>query len=229
MTVAPPTAVRSTSALTVATRLLVAALIVVAVTGTFIDTAIAGPVNPFNFFGYFTIQSNLLYAATLVIVTVIAQGRDRLTDLLLLARCAMTTYLVIVGSVYASLLAPLGVGSIAPPWANVVLHMITPVFAMVDWLMAADRRRIPFGRLWLLLLYPFVWIVVVLIRGATDGWVPYPFLDPVAGYAVLAMYVVAILIAMLTVGSLVILASRAPILTSQRLTSRPLTSRPRRR
>ena len=88
-------------------------------------------------------------------------------------------------------------------------------FLFPEWLTTADRRRIPFSRLWMLLVYPFVWIVVILIRGATDGWVPYPFLDPAAGYVVLAMYVVAILVAMLTVGSLVILASRAPLLTAR--------------
>jgi hypothetical protein len=216
MTVVQPTAVISNllRILTLIIRLIVAVLIVIAVAGTFFDTAAREAVNPFNFFGYFTIQSNLFYAVALAAAVVIDVRRERVSDLMLVVRASITTYLVIVGCVYATLLAPLGVGSIAPPWANVVLHMVTPIFAVLEWLAAADRRRIPFSRLWMLLVYPFVWILVVLIRGATDGWVPYPFLDPAAGYLVLAMYVAAILIAMLTVGSLVILASRAPKLVS---------------
>jgi hypothetical protein len=216
MTVAQPADVGSNlRILRLTSRLIVAVLIVVAVTGTFFDTASRGAVNPFNFFGYFTIQSNLFYAAALAVAVLIEVRREPVTDLMLMVRASITTYLVIVGSVYAALLAPLGVGSIEPAWANVVLHMVTPVFAVLEWLTAADRRRIPFSRLWMLLVYPFVWIVVILIRGATDGWVPYPFLDPAAGYVVLAMYVVAILVAMLAVGSLVILASRAPLLTAR--------------
>ncbi|WP_157156938.1 Pr6Pr family membrane protein [Diaminobutyricimonas sp. LJ205] len=216
MTVVRPAEVKANlPTLTLTIRLVVAVLIVIAVAGTFFDTAARGPVNPFNFFGYFTIQSNLFFAAALVAAAVIDVRRERVGDLMLVVRASITTYLVIVGSVYATLLAPLGVGSIAPAWANVVLHMITPVYAVLDWLITADRRPIPFSRLWLLVIYPLVWIIVVLIRGATDGWVPYPFLDSAAGYAVLGMYVVAILVAMLTVGSLVILASRAPMLAAQ--------------
>ncbi|MET1044841.1 MAG: Pr6Pr family membrane protein [Microbacteriaceae bacterium] len=217
MTVVQPATVSpNLRILTLTMRLLVAVLIVVAVTVTFFDTASRETVNPFNCFGYFTMQSNLFYAAVLAAAVVIEARRERIGDLMLVARASVATYVVIVGSVYATLLAPLGVSSIEPAWANVVLHIVTPIFAALEWLVAADRRRIPFSRLWMLLIYPFVWLVVVLIRGATDGWVPYPFLDPTAGYAVLALYAAAILVAMLAVGSLVILASSAPILARPR-------------
>ena len=39
-----------------------------------------------------------------------------------------------------------------------------------------------------MLIYPLVWTVVVLIRGATDGWVPYPFLNPSQGYGVVVAW-----------------------------------------
>ena len=42
-----------------------------------------------------------------------------------------------------------------------------------------------------------VWVVVVLIRGATDGWVPYPFFNPATGYGLVFTNVLAI--AVLTV------------------------------
>ena len=66
----------------------------------------------------------------------------------------------------------------------------------------------PLGRVWALLVYPAVWTVVVLIRGATDGWVPYPFLNPAQGYGVVAIYCVAILVVFVVVGLLVLLVSR---------------------
>src|SRR5690606_37472090 len=120
-----------------------------------------------------------------------------------------TTNIVIVGIVYATLLAPLGAaGGVPVPWANTILHVVTPVLAALDWLLIGDRKRLPLSRLWLVLIYPATWLTVVLIRGATDGWVPYPFLDPSNGYGSVAIVCVGICVAVLLVGWLVFLASR---------------------
>jgi hypothetical protein len=54
--------------------------------------------------------------------------------------------------------------------------------------------------------------VVVIIRGATDGWVPYPFLDPANGYGSVAVYCVIIAIAFAVVGWLVLWYSRVRVL-----------------
>jgi hypothetical protein len=56
--------------------------------------------------------------------------------------------------------------------------------------------------------YPLVWLVVVLIRGATDGWVPYPFLDPRIGYGTVALYCVAITAVVLLLAAAVWALSR---------------------
>ena len=58
------------------------------------------------------------------------------------------------------------------------------------------------------LLFPAVWLVVVLLRGATDGWVPYPFLDPGQEYAAVAGYCVVILVAFFVIGAFVFWGSR---------------------
>ena len=187
-------------------RLLVAVLIVVAVAATLVETASRAAINPFNFFGYFTLQSNIIGAAVLVIA---ALPRSRRDDRVLLARACAATYLVIVGVVYATLLAPLGAaGGVPVPWANTVLHIVTPLFFAADWLFAPDRRRLPWRLIWVLLLYPLVWCAVVLVRGATDGWVPYPFLDPADGYGSVAFFVLLIALAVVVVGAGVWGASR---------------------
>jgi hypothetical protein len=89
-----------------------------------------------------------------------------------------------------------------------VLHVVTPVYGIVDWLVFRDRVRLPLDRLWVVLLYPAVWLAVVLLRGATDGWVPYPFLDLDKGYAAVTGYCLVILVAFLIVGALVFWGSR---------------------
>jgi hypothetical protein len=199
-------------------RLLVAAAIIIAVAATFVDTATRVPINPFNFFGYFTIQSNLIIAAV-YLVTVTRSGSDR-GGWLALARACATTYLIVVGIVYVVLLAPLGAaGGVPLPWANFILHILVPLYAVADWVLVGDRGRVAFRNLWVAALYPLLWCGVVLVRGATDGWVPYPFLDPAGGYAGVVFYVLIIAAVVVAIGALVFWASRwsGILLPEQRL------------
>lgn len=190
-------------------RIAVAAAIVAAVFATHVEAASRGPVNPFNLYGYFTVQSNLIAAVSWFIAGTLAlRGRTRGAGLSLLGAVA-TTCLTIVGLVYAVLLAPLGaVGGVPLAWANIVLHVVSPLAAMIDWTLIGDRRRLSPSSLWVILVYPIVWTAVVLIRGATDGWVPYPFLDPAQGYGVVAGYATAIAALFAVVGAAVLWASR---------------------
>ncbi|UXN33448.1 Pr6Pr family membrane protein [Glutamicibacter sp. M10] len=72
------------------------------------------------------------------------------------------------------------------------MHIIGPLVVIADWLLARDRRFLSYAVVPLLLVYPLLWTGVVLVRGATDGWVPYPFLSPEQGYATVALYVFCI-------------------------------------
>lgn len=195
-------------------RLLVAALVVAAVVATAVEAASRTTVNPFNLFGYFTVQSNLVLAAVLGVLGARGLRRDApsATPTAVAVRACAVTYVLVVGLVYATLLAPLGAaGGVPVPWANVVLHVVTPLAAAADWLLAPDRRRLPGRTVLLALAYPLVWSVVVLVRGATDGWVPYPFLDPAQGYATVTLYVVAIAAVVAAAAGAVVAASRLPV------------------
>lgn len=172
-------------------RAAVAVATIAAIVATTLDTASRTAINPVNFFGYFTIQSNIITSIALLLAALATFSGNRQTPALQLLRAAATTYIVIVGLVYNTLLAGLP-GGIELEWANIVMHVIMPVYAALDWLLFGDRRALPWKRLWLVLIYPVVWLVVVLARGATDGWVPYPFLDPSQGYGVVALYALGI-------------------------------------
>lgn len=191
------------------TRGAIAVVVAAAVVATHIDAASRGPVNPFNMYGYFTVQSNLIAAASWCAAGVLAlRGRTRGRWMSRLGALA-TTSLVIVGLVYAVLLAPLGAaGGVPLPWANTVLHVISPVAALIDWVLVRDRARLTASSIGVILLYPLLWTAVVLVRGATDGWVPYPFLDPAQGYGVVAVYAVVIAVLFGAVGMAVLWTSR---------------------
>lgn len=194
-------------------RLAWGAVTLVAIVVTFADTASKGPVNPFNFFGYFTVQSNTLL--TVVAITAGVRGLirpGRPPRWLVVLRSLATMCMTIVGLVYALLLAPLGAaGGVPVPWANWVMHVAGPLLVVADWVLSPDREPLPWRIAWLQLAYPICWTAVVLVRGATDGWVPYPFLSPTQGYGVVAVYVVLVVLiaaAFLGVSLLVVWWSR---------------------
>ena len=196
-----------------ALRTAVALLGLTAIVSTFFDTATRATINPFNFFGFFTMQSNILLVVVLLVSAVVFFSGRRQSNGLVLARGCATTYIVITGVVYNLLLAGQA-GGVTLAWANTTLHVILPLYAALDWVIFSDRSALPWNKLWVALIYPVVWIIVVLIRGATDGWVPYPFLNPAQGYGVVALYAVAIAVAAVVFASLVWAASRLNLVRS---------------
>lgn len=194
-----------------ALRLGMATLVATAIIATLVDTASRAPINPFNFFGYFTIQSNIITAAVLLAAGLATLRGRAQTPLLMLGRACATTYIAVVGLVYNTLLAGLE-GGVSLGWANSALHLVLPIYAVLDWLLVGDRTKLPRRWLWFVLIHPVLWLVVVLARGATDGWVPYPFLDPATGYGSVALYCVGIAVAIVAVGVLVFALSRVRVL-----------------
>lgn len=208
---ASPTLRSPRASLFAVARLAIVAIVVIAIVATFFDTAARATINPFNFFGYFTMQSNIITASVLLIAAISTlRGRPQ-TPLLVLARACATTYIVIVGIVYNTLLVGLE-GGISLEWANWVLHVLFPIYAALDWIFFGDKTALAWQRLWVVLIYPVVWTIVVLVRGATDGWVPYPFLDPATGYGSVAIYCVVIFVVAIVIGAIVFALSRVRII-----------------
>lgn len=166
--------------------------------------------NPFNFFGYFTIQSNIFIAFALALTLVVAFRSKREPLRLSVFRGAATVYIATTGVVYNTLLTGAAVENTVP-WSNDVLHKWIPLYAVVDWLLFSDRGRLLLRHVWWFLIYPAVWLVVVLVRGATDGWVPYPFLNPSLGYGVVALYCLGVAVFIALMGVLVVGMSRLRI------------------
>jgi hypothetical protein len=153
----------------------------------------AGKLDIVNFLSFFTIQSNIIAIVALLLMTDRGRGpRPRWLDWL---RGAATVYLTITFVVVLLLLQDIDVG-LQLGWVDFVLHKLTPVVVVADWLLDPpvghlSRRDAP-G--WL--VYPLIWLAYTLIRGAVVSWYPYPFLDPAnGGYGAVALTSVVILVA----------------------------------
>ncbi len=140
-----------------------------------------------NFFSFFTIESNLIAAAVFMLTGVAAlRATDRSRFAML--RGAATLYMTLTGVVYFLLLRGLEASLQTPiPWVNAVLHYITPLAALTDWLIDPPHR-ITFRRALVWLLFPAAYIFYSLIRGLVVDWYPYPFLNADEnGYAQIAL------------------------------------------
>lgn len=173
-------------------RLLFSLLALAAVVVQLADLAGKGVLNPVNYFSYFTIESNLIGVAVLLIGA--ATWRASRSSTMELVRGAAVLYLTITFVVFALLLSGTDVDT-AIPWVDTVLHKIFPIVVIVDWLVDPPVARLTLRQSLVWLVYPLLWLVYTLVRGAIVGWYPYPFLDPAnGGYASVAAYVVAILV-----------------------------------
>lgn len=154
-----------------------------------------------NYFSYFTIESNLFAAAALVsagVWTLTRRAEEPAWIAVLMA--AATTFMVITGLVYNLLLR--GLVPAAHPWANEILHLIGPLFLIVDLFVAPPRRRLLWRTVGTIIAFPLAWAAYTLIRGehvvspltGDPWWYPYPFLNHhlQGGYAVVVAYVIGI-------------------------------------
>jgi hypothetical protein len=222
-------------------RLLVAAAALAAVFAQFarsLSLALVSP-TPYgshiptmvtNFFSFFTIQSNLATAVVLAIAAIWALRRRYDTARepwgIALALTCVTTYMVVTGIVYNTLLRGVEVSEGATlGWSNEIVHVIGPILVVLDWLFAPGRRKLDWVHIWVIVVFPIVWAVYTMIRGPfvddptqavlnpdyAGGWYPYPFLNPDTspqGYVSVAFYVVLIAAVIGGVGAAVIWVSR---------------------
>jgi len=166
-----------------------------------------GRFAPFNFFSYFTVESNLFAIALLLLsASAFAPALHRHSHPWAMLRGAATLYMVTTGIVFAVLLAGIeGAEFTAVPWDNIVLHDLMPLAVAVDWVVDLPAHRLTFRHAAVWLVFPLAYVVYSLIRGHFVGWYPYPFLNPsahgysgVAGTSVALALVLAVFLWVLT-------------------------------
>jgi hypothetical protein len=152
-----------------------------------------GIFNPFNFFSFFTIQSNLLAAGVLLVGAWYSRKGKR-SDTFDVLRGASTLYMALTGVVFAVLLSNIDPRLLtAVPWDNTVLHYIMPIIMVLDWVLDPPKRKVTMRQALPWLMYPIVYVAYSLIRGPFAEWYPYPFLNPAnGGYATIAITSVCI-------------------------------------
>jgi hypothetical protein len=182
-------------------RLFLASLLAVAVTSQLlIGLSRDNGLTVVRFFSLFAVLSNI---AAVAMLTLLARRPGRIESAgFTLFRGAVTVYMSATGLAYAVLLAAnLADVGVPEPWIDWTIHVIGPIAIALDWLVHPPRAILDSRSLAWWLVFPAVYLVYSLARGAIAAWYPYPFLDPAnGGYPSVALWSVVALAVIFVLG-----------------------------
>lgn len=130
-----------------------------------------------RFLIFFTVLTNLLIAVAMTTLLIAPLSKWGLYFARPSVLAATASYIFIVGLTYnlilRSLWAPTGLDRLA----DELLHVAVPLLFVLYWFLFAPKHSLTWKNLPSWLIYPAVYLVYALIRGATEGYYAYPFID----------------------------------------------------
>lgn len=130
-----------------------------------------------NFISYFTILTNTL--VSVYFTTLWWRPSTRSVEFFSRPSVgtAITMYILVVGIVYNVILRfiwdPQGLQKIV----DEILHTVNPIFFLGWWIICIRKTKLPWGSVGKWIIYPLVYCIYVLVRGAVTNSYPYPFMD----------------------------------------------------
>lgn len=130
-----------------------------------------------TYFSYFTILSNLLALAVLVLPEMTPHGTAARLFCRYDLRTATAVYMIVTGIIYALFLAGAAGETRLSLLADVTLHYVMPPLYLVDWIRLRPPAAIGWKYAGRFLVFPILFGIYTLARGALTGVYPYPFFD----------------------------------------------------
>jgi hypothetical protein len=130
-----------------------------------------------NFVSYFTIQSNLLLAMTLLwaeIAPLSSVGRWASKPS---TRSALLIYVGVAGAVYVLMLRDVWHPRGWQLLGDQILHYGVPILCALDWVFLSERGTLSWRDALWWLAFPAAYSVYTLAHGYISRFYPYPFLD----------------------------------------------------
>jgi hypothetical protein len=130
-----------------------------------------------NFFSYFTVLANC--AAALAMLVPVIGGDSRLGRFFSIpsVRTAIAGYLIVVGGTYFLFLRHVGDDQGLERVADQLMHYVTPILFMVDWLAFVPKGHVPWTIIGTSLIPLIVYGIWTIVHGSLGGWYPYPFVN----------------------------------------------------
>lgn len=158
-----------------------------------------------RYFSFMTIWTNVIIALSYTIPLLIPKSRIALFAEKPAVQGGLLIYILIVGLIYHFFLAhqwnPQG-------WDRVsddLLHYAVPILYLLYWILFAEKGKLKYINSIHWLIYPLVYIIYCLIRGALTNLYPYPFIDvSKMGYAAALTNTVYIILGYLVFGLILV-------------------------
>ena len=135
------------------------------------------PEKVFRFFGYFTVDTNILVALSFTFIAL--NSNSRLVRFFTKASTvtAITAYIIIVGITYNVFLRstwdPQGLQKLV----DELLHSVIPIVYVIFWVAFVPAEKLKWKNAFPWVIYPIVYMAYAIILGAITKYYPYPFVD----------------------------------------------------
>lgn len=160
-------------------------------------------------FSFYTIQTNLLIALALTTILCISDSQCGQFFMRASVLTAIAVYISIVGLVYNTVLSGLWKPEGLFKLSDLLLHKVSPIAYVVCWLLLIPKARLPRKELLIWAIFPLLYFLFSLIRGAYTGLYPYPFLNAAKiGYFRVLLNAAVVLVIFMLTGMLFISISR---------------------
>lgn len=129
-----------------------------------------------RFFTFFTILSNIVVALVFTMILIKPKGNFAFF-LKPSNQTAIAVYIFVVGFVYNLILRflwqPQGIQRIV----DEMLHTIIPLYYIFYWYFKINTKSIRWKSFIKWLIFPFAYLVLIMIRGQFSKYYPYPFIN----------------------------------------------------
>jgi len=155
-------------------------------------------VTSIRFFSFFTILTNILAAAALLVPLIAPHSAVSSFLARPSVRTGIAGYIIMVGVVYHLLLRGVSAREGWELTFELMLHYLTPPLYVLDWLLFVSKRAVGWHVGLDALGLPLAYVGWTMVHGALSGWYPYPFVDvPELGYARVLANIIALILAFL--------------------------------
>lgn len=162
-----------------------------------------------QFFSYYTILTNTLVALCFTTLTIKHPSDKHLFFSNPSVLAATAVYIIVVGGIYNVILRGLWSPTGLQFYVDELLHTIIPLFYVAFWMVIARKSRFTWNKVFVWLVYPLGYFLIILIRGASSGFYPYPFVNVTElGYLQVLINSVFITSAFILLSLFIILISR---------------------
>jgi len=130
-----------------------------------------------RFFSFFTILTNILVAACCTALLLFPNSRPGKRFAAPQTQTAIAVYILIVGLIYNVILRFLWQPQGMQRFVDELLHLLVPILFLGYWFFFVAKQSLRWNDCWAWLVYPLIYLAVILVRGAMSGYYPYPFVD----------------------------------------------------